>query len=154
MKVIGKTTLIDCSIEDLFNFHLDSNNITKITPPDTKVYLLNEDTKTYEGKIVKIKTVKFFIPTYWKVKIKKLERPNILIDEAVKSPFKYWRHQHIFTPKGDKSELKDIIEYEIPFGIVGKLIEPLIECDIKKMFEYRHKVTKEILENNYFNQSN
>lgn len=42
-----------------FNFHLDSNNITKITPQNIKVELLNSDTKTFEGKIVRIKTTKF-----------------------------------------------------------------------------------------------
>jgi len=147
MKTITKTSLIDCTKEELFDFHLDSNNITKITPLNTKVTLLNEDTKTYEGKIVKIKTVKFFIPTYWEVKIEKLDKPNILIDIALKSPFKYWKHQHIFTKKGSLCELKDIIEYELPFGILGKLVEPFIEYDIRAMFEYRHKKTKQILEN-------
>ena len=132
--------------EELFNFHLDSNNITKITPKDTKVELLSADTQTYEGKIVSIKTTKFFISTYWDVEIQKLEFPNILVDVAVKSPFKYWKHQHIFTKKGNMCELKDVIEYEMPFGILGKIVNPLIKKDIISMFEYRHKKTKEILE--------
>lgn len=147
MKKIIKTTYINCTTQALFDFHLDSNNITKITPPNIKVELLNSDTKTFEGKIVKIKTTKFFIPTYWEVKIDKLEEPNILIDIAIKSPFKSWKHQHIFTKKGNVSELKDIIEYELPFGILGKIIEPFIEYDITKMFDFRHKQTKKLLEN-------
>ncbi|MGB5867354.1 MAG: SRPBCC family protein [Arcobacteraceae bacterium] len=146
MKTIIKTTYINCPIDKLFDFHLDSNNITKITPANIKVELLNSDTKTFEGKIVKIKTTKFFIPTYWEVKIEKLEKPNILIDVAVKSPFKSWKHQHVFTKKGNVSELKDIIEYELPFGFLGKIIEPFIEYDITKMFDYRHIQTKKILE--------
>lgn len=146
MKTITKTTLINCTQEELFDFHFDSNNITKITPKDTQVELLNDDTKTFEGKIVKIKTTKFFISTYWEVKIEKLYKPNILIDFALKSPFKYWKHQHIFTQKGDMCELKDIVEYQLPFGFLGKIIEPLITNDIKSMFEYRHQKTKEILE--------
>ncbi len=149
MKTIIKTTQINCTQEELFEFHMDSNNITKITPPNIKVELLNEDTKTHEGKIVKIKTTKFFIPTYWEVKIEKLDKPNILVDVAIKSPFKYWKHQHIFSQKDSMCELKDIIEYEMPFGILGKLIEPLIEYDIKTMFEFRHQQTKILLESNY-----
>jgi len=146
MKTITKTSLINCDLEKLFDFHTDSNNITKITPSNIKVELLNDDTNTYEGKIVKIKTTKFFIPTYWEVEIKKLSKPNILIDLAIKSPFKYWKHQHIFTKKGNMSELKDIIEYKLPFGVLGLLFEPLIRYDISSMFNYRHKRTKEILE--------
>jgi len=146
MKRIEQVSFINCNLEKLFEFHLDSNNITKITPLDTKVELLNEDTTTFQGKIVKIKTTKFFIPTYWEVKIEKLQKPNILIDIALKSPFKYWKHQHIFTKKGNLCELKDIIDYQLPFGILGKIVEPLITKDIKNMFEYRHKKTKAILE--------
>jgi ligand-binding SRPBCC domain-containing protein len=147
MKTLEFTTLIDTTQEELFKFHTDSNNITKITPPNIKVELLNNDTITYEEKIVKIKTTKFFIPTYWEVKIEKLENPNILIDLALKSPFKYWKHHHIFTKQNDGCELKDIIEFELPFGFLGKVIEPLIEYDIKSMFIHRHQKTKEILEN-------
>ena len=38
MKTITKTTLIHCTQEELFNFHLDSNNITKITPSNIKLF--------------------------------------------------------------------------------------------------------------------
>jgi ligand-binding SRPBCC domain-containing protein len=141
-------THINCTQEELFDFHLDSNNITKITPPDTKVELLSEDISSYEGKIVKIKTTKFFIPTFWEVKIEKLIEPKILVDVALKSPFKYWKHQHIFIETKNGCELQDIIEYELPLGFVGKLVEPFITNDIKKMFEYRHIQTKKILEEN------
>lgn len=146
MKQIIQTSLINCTLEDLFDFHLDSQNITKITPSNTKVQLLSEDTPAFEGKIVKLKTTRMFIPIFWEVEIKTLEKPNILIDIAIKSPFKYWKHQHIFTQKGNQCELKDIIEFTLPFGFFGKMIEPFLSYDIKNMFEYRHEKTKEILE--------
>ena len=111
MKFFEKTCLINCDIEKLFAFHLDTNNLKVITPLDTKVELLNKDFIPHEGGIVKIKSVKNFIPTTWEVKIEKLDSPNILIDIAIKSPFKYWKHSHIFTKKGSRCELKDIVEY-------------------------------------------
>ena len=147
MKTIEQSSIIQCSLEDLYKFHLDSNNISKITPANIKVELLTDDTLTYEGKIVKLKTTKLFIPTYWEVEIEKIEKPTLLIDKALKSPFKFWRHQHIFTQKKDCCELKDIIEYQLPFGLLGKVFEPFIELDIKNMFAYRHQKTKELLEN-------
>lgn len=145
MKKIEKATIINCTVEELFEFHTDSANIKKITPKNTKVELLNANTQTHEGKIVKIKTVKFFIPTYWEVKIQKLQYPNLLVDLALKSPFNYWKHQHIFTKIDEsKSELRDVIEYELPF--FAKFLDGFIKKDIENMFNFRHKVTKEILE--------
>lgn len=147
MNSIIKRTLIKCSIEQLFKFHLDSSNIARITPSNIKVELLNDDPVTYEGKVVKLKITKFFIPQYWHVKIEKLDEPYLLVDVAIRSPFAYWKHQHIFTPKEQGwCELKDIIEYRLPFRFLGQLFNPLIKKDIESMFEFRHQKTKETLE--------
>jgi len=148
VQTFEKISYIDCDIDDLFDFHLDIGNLKLITPPDTKVNLINKDFIPHEDGVLKIKTVKSFIPTTWEVKIQKLEKPNILIDLALKSPFKYWEHSHIFTRKGSLCELKDVVKYELPFGKVGNLFDFLIKKQLKDMFDFRHKVTKEYLEKN------
>jgi ligand-binding SRPBCC domain-containing protein len=146
MKRFEKTSLISCSINELFDFHLDSNNIKKITPKDTKVELLNKNFVPSEGEILEIKTTKFFIPTFWAVEISLIKKPTMLVDTAVSSPFDFWRHSHIFTQKGDICELKDVIEFQLPFGAIGNLFSGFIEKQLESMFTYRHKQTKMILE--------
>jgi len=120
-------------------------NLENITPPNTKVDLINKDFVPHQGGILKIKTVKNFIPTTWEVKIDKIEEPNLLVDIALKSPFKYWKHSHVFTQKGNICELKDVVEYELPFGAIGNFFDFFIQKELRDMFDYRHKVTKEIL---------
>ncbi len=146
MKKYVKTSLVSCSVEELFEFHLDSNNIKKITPKDTKVELLNKDFIPAEGEILEIKTTKFCLPIFWAVEISLIKEPNMLVDTALKSPFDFWRHSHVFTKKGNVCELKDIVEYEIPFGILGNIFSGFIEKQLDNMFRYRHKQTKLILE--------
>jgi len=146
METITKSTFINCTLEELFNFHLDTNNIKLITPKHTKVELIDYEEKTYEGKIIKLQTTRAFVPIHWIVKIEKYQYPNLMVDVAVKSPFAFWEHQHIFTQKGNMCELKDAIRYELPFGIFGKIIAPLIKKDIHNMLDYRHKQTKLLLE--------
>jgi len=146
MNKFEKTTKIKCHIEDLFNFHLDTSNLIKITPKNMKVKILNSNFKARENEVVVIKTTKFFITMFWEVKIIKLEEPNLLVDLAIKSPFKYWRHQHIFTTTKDGCTMKDIIEFKLPFGFLGNIFSFLIKKDLNNMFTYRHKKTKNILE--------
>ncbi len=146
METFTQTSLINCTLEELFDFHLDTNNIKLITPSDTKVELIDYEETTFEGKIIKLKTTRAWVPIDWIVKIEKYEYPNLMVDVALKSPFAFWEHQHIFTKKGSMCELKDVIKYKLPFGIVGKLIAPFIKKDIANMFIYRHKQTKQILE--------
>jgi len=149
MRVFEKVSVIKCSVEDLFDFHLDVKNLEIITPPDMKVELLSELTTPKVGDILRLKSTKGFISSVWEVEVKELVRPNLLLDEALKSPFKTFRHSHIFLEVDDGCcELRDVIEYELPFGFVGNLFDFVIRSEFKKMFEHRHRETKRILELN------
>ncbi len=146
MKKYEKTSFIDCKLEELFDFHLDVNNLKAITPDNIQITFLEENFTPKEKGVLKIKTVKNFLPIRWEVKIEKLQRPNILVDLALKSPFKYWKHSHIFTKKGNMCELRDVIEYELPFGKVGELFDFFIKKELDTMFTFRHNKTKKLLE--------
>jgi ligand-binding SRPBCC domain-containing protein len=146
MQTIIKSSYINCDVQSLFDFHLDTNNLTYITPPDTKVELLTKNFKPVQSEILKIKSTKYFIPMNWEVKIEKIDSPNLLVDVALKSPFAFWEHKHIFIKHKNMTELKDVITYKLPFGFFGNLFDFLIRRDIEKMFDFRHKITKEILE--------
>ncbi len=146
MKTYEKTSLIACKIEDLFSFHLDLNNLKVITPENTKVTLIGELFTPKEGDILRLKTVKNFIPIVWEVLIQKVQKPHLLVDLALKSPFKYWEHSHIFTQKENGfCELKDVVRYEALLGFVGELFDFFIQHEMAKMFGHRHKVTQKIL---------
>lgn len=147
MQTFIKSSYINCDINSLFGFHLDISNIKKITPPDIKIEILTKDFKPEISQILKIRSTKYFISTTWEVKIEKIDEPNLLVDAALKSPFTFWEHKHIFIKHKDFCELKDIVTFKMPFGFLGNLLAFLIKKDLQKMFDYRHKITKEILEN-------
>ena len=147
MQTFIKSSYINCDTKSLFDFHLDTNNLTKITPTNIKVELLTKDFKPVVSQVLKIKSTKYFIPMMWEVKIEKIEEPNLLVDIALKSPFKFWEHKHIFINHGNFSELKDVITFKMPFGILGDLLSFFVKKDLQNMFDYRHKTTKNILEN-------
>jgi len=147
MNRFEKTILIKCPIEQLYEFHLDINNLEKITPKDIKVQLLDKNVNIVENSIFRIKTTKFIFSTIWEIKIEKLSKPNILVDIALKSPFKSWRHSHIITKKGNMCELKDVVEYELPIKFLDKLLSKFVNKELEKSFSYRHKVTKDLLNN-------
>lgn len=147
MKRYEKSTLIACKIEALFAFHLDLNNLRAITPPDTKVELLEEIASPKEGDIVRLRSVSYFIPALWEVEIETLRAPTLLVDIALKSPFAYWKHSHIFTDLGDgMCKLKDVVEYRAPLGFVGEWFDFVIQHQLSNMFAYRHGKTIQILE--------
>lgn len=143
-----KISLIECSLEDLYNFHLNMNNLKAISPKEIKVRVLNEGFVPKEGAILRLKTIKNFIPIIWEVKIERMEAPNLLVDIAIKSPFKFWRHSHVFTQIDENiCELKDVVAYTLPFGFIGALFASFVKNELSLMFDYRHLTTKQLLEN-------
>lgn len=150
MRVYEKSSIIACSQEALFDFHLDSTNLKRITPPSMQVTLLNEATFfVKEGAHLHIEAKDGFLKTLWEVEIEKIEIPSLLVDNALRSPFVYWKHFHIFTNRGDgMCELRDRIEYKLPFGWFGALFDFVVQYKFNGMFTFRHEATKAILENN------
>jgi len=147
VNIYDKTSLIQCSLEELFQFHLDVKNLKAITPPNIQVTLLNEGFEPKEGAVLKLKTIKNFLPVVWEVKIDKLEAPNLLVDVAMKSPFRSWKHAHVFTQVDDRTcQLRDTIEYSLGFCLLDSLLKPFVNYQLESMFSYRHKVTKSLLE--------
>lgn len=131
----------------MFDFHLDPKNISKITPSDTTIEIVSLKLPIHTGSIIVLNSSKYFIKSRWEVEIDKLEFPNLICDKAIKSPFEYFYHKHIFKELAqNRTELIDSIEFTPPLGIFGAILIPIIKNEFKNMFEFRQETTKKILE--------
>ncbi len=63
---------------------------------------------------------------YPKTNIKKYKRPSHFKDEQTKGIFKRINHDHYFEVKNETVVMKDVFEFQSPFGIIGKLFNYLI----------------------------
>jgi uncharacterized protein len=68
-------------------------------------------------------------------------------DIMISGPFRLWQHTHEFHSETPHSSwLEDRVEYQLPFGWLGKLIAgSYIRRRLQRMFEWRHKTFAEIL---------
>jgi ligand-binding SRPBCC domain-containing protein len=76
------------------------------------------------------------------------EPGKMFADRMVKGPFAQWLHKHIVTPRGEaECVLTDDVDYELPLGIVGRVFgEWLANRNLERLFEFRHRVTREACE--------
>lgn len=58
-------------------------------------------------------------------KITIFESPNYFVDEMVSGAFKSFKHEHIFTSKGNTTIMTDKFYFESPLGILGLLANRL-----------------------------
>lgn len=66
-------------------------------------------------------------------KIIKMEMPHYFVDEMIQGKFKSFKHLHFFEEIKDATIMTDIVEYETPFGFVGKIVDTLF---LKKHLEH------------------
>ena len=71
------------------------------------------------------------------------------VDEMEEGKFKTFKHKHFFEEKNGVTIMTDKLQYETPFGIIGKLFDVVfLKNHMIHFLLERNKVLKEISENN------
>ncbi len=145
MPTLEWTLDLPVSQQRLWEFHADPvAALPKLTPPGFAMKLVQIDENYGKGAQLSMRTRVFpGIWQTWVARIVEFEPPYTFVDIAERSPFKSWRHEHIFEDRGSgKSRLIDRVTYEPPFGFLGRLVDPwLVRPRLEAMFAHRHQVT-------------
>ncbi len=73
---------------------------------------------------------------------------DYFVDEMEEGTFKFFKHEHSFIEKEDKTVMIDNLHYETPFGIIGKLLDTfLLKKHLLNFIIDRNKILKELSEN-------
>ncbi|MGO2542448.1 MAG: SRPBCC family protein [Specibacter sp.] len=82
----------------------------------------------------------FGVPLRMTSRITGMDAPDYFIDEQVKGPFRRFRHVHEFSDGVDGTTMIDRIEFQAPFGPVGRLVEKLVLARyLQKLIETRNR---------------
>ncbi|MCO1338855.1 cyclase [Kocuria polaris] len=68
----------------------------------------------------------FGIPIRMTSRITAFQEPDFFVDEQVRGPFRRFRHLHEFIEGPDGTVMVDRIEFEAPFGPLGRVAEKLV----------------------------
>ncbi|NNE97776.1 MAG: SRPBCC family protein [Pyrinomonadaceae bacterium] len=140
-----KESLIKASPERVFAFHELPDAIERLIPPWENAKIIQKaDISVIGSQAIIEQKVLGFIPSRWVAEHTEYDPPRMFEDVQISGPFKYWRHQHIVTPHKGGAVLRDEVEYETPFSYFGMAAMPIfITPKLRRMFDFRHKVTKE-----------
>ena len=143
-----KESLIRAPAERVFAFHEQENALELLLPPWESARVIQKADISTVGSRAIIETNLFGpIKTSWVAEHTRYEPPHFFEDIQIKGPFRSWRHRHIITEHAQGAALRDEIEYEPPFGPLGQLLAPLlIEPRLRRLFAYRHQVTRALCE--------
>jgi|TARA_B110000305_G_scaffold578_1_gene546 ligand-binding SRPBCC domain-containing protein len=142
-----KSQLLPITINEAWDFLSDPNNLKKITPDYMGFNILEkEDTKMYAGQIIQyIVTPILGIPTKWVTEITHVKDKSYFVDEQRFGPYSLWHHKHFIKEVDGGIEMLDIIDYKIPLGFIGRLVNPiLVKPKLNEIFNYRKKKLVEL----------
>jgi ligand-binding SRPBCC domain-containing protein len=134
------------SIDTAWEFLSNSKNLKTITPDYMSFDILSGGERPmFAGQIIQyIVTPIFGIKTNWVTEITHVIDKKYFVDEQRFGPYALWHHKHFIKEIEGGIEMEDSIDYKLPFGILGRLVHPiLVKPKLTEIFNYR---TKKLIE--------
>jgi ligand-binding SRPBCC domain-containing protein len=89
----------------------------------------------------------FGVTQHFTSKITRFEPPSYFQDSMQRGAFRSFVHDHFFAPSGGGTEMKDVLEFAAPFGLLGRIAERLVlRRYLERLLESRAAVIKEAVE--------
>jgi Uncharacterized conserved protein len=135
------------SKSEAWQFLSDPKNLKTITPEHMGFDILSgADKNMYPGQIIQYKVKPFsMFSTNWVTEITHVKDGEYFVDEQRFGPYALWHHKHFLKEVPNGVEMEDIIDYKLPFGILGVLTHPfLVKNQLQKIFAFREKKLTEL----------
>lgn len=145
MPVIHLTTFIAAPVERVFDL---SRNISlhKISMQHTGEEAI---AGTTSGLINKDETVTWkakhlFKTRFFTSKVIEMKPYEKFTDKMIKGDFLFFQHEHFFKPAENGTIIIDIINFETPYGFLGKLVNQFyLNTYLEKLITNRNEVIRQ-----------
>lgn len=137
---LERTIELPITIEQAWSFFSSPANLEKITPPGLKFRVTSTlPDVMYPGMIITYRlNVLPFTTSEWVTEITHVDPPHRFVDEQRLGPYRLWHHQHFFHETAHGVEIRDLVHYCLPLGMLGRLVNlVLVERRLRAIFDYR-----------------
>ncbi len=151
MKFV-KESRIAAPPRSVFAFHESPGALARLTPPWENVSVVEGGDSIEVGSRVVLQTKLGPVRLKWVAEHTEYDPPHLFADRQVSGPFASWYHRHRILDDGHGgSILRDEVDFEPPLGSLGRLLAGgYLRSKLQKMFDYRHRTTKSIVEEGDF----
>jgi ligand-binding SRPBCC domain-containing protein len=147
LYTLHKKQKLPISVKQAWDFLSNPKNLKIITPDYMGFDILSgADRPMFAGQMIQyIVTPVLGIKTKWVTEITHVSDKHYFVDEQRFGPYALWHHKHFIKEIEDGVEMEDIIDYKLPFGILGQLVNPiLVRPKLDEIFNCRTKKLEEL----------
>ena len=138
--------ITSAGLEETFAFFENPRNLAKITPPWMGFEIVTPDLEMNKGLVIDYRFRWLGLPMTWRTLISDYNPPHLFVDEALKSPYKLWRHRHTFEATENGTIVRDRVDYALPFGPLGAIANKLmVRKQLEEIFAYRQQKIRELI---------
>jgi ligand-binding SRPBCC domain-containing protein len=134
-------------IEDVFAFFSDAGNLEAITPNWLGFQILTPRPIVMRpGALIAYRLRWHGLALRWLTEIQRWNPPTEFVDVQVHGPYRLWHHTHSFEPRDGRTLIRDVVRYELPFGLLGRPVHAwVVKSNLEAIFTYRARRVTEIL---------
>ncbi|MDH3207156.1 MAG: SRPBCC family protein [Gemmatimonadota bacterium] len=139
VHVLRREQIVWGDLETVFAFFESPRNLEEITPPWLRFEVVaTTDESMRRGTEIEYRLRWQRVPMGWRSRIAEYESPSAFADEMISGPYRRWYHRHLFRQVEGGIELVDVVEYELPFGALGRWMHArLVRAQLESIFDYR-----------------
>lgn len=128
----------------VFEFFSKAENLEKLTPPFLKFEILTPlPIEMRRGQFIEYRIGIGGVPMNWLTEISEWTPPERFVDEQLRGPYRYWHHTHEFHETEGGTLMRDVVEYELPLGPLGRLAHAaLVQGTLRRIFDYRRQAVE------------
>ncbi len=152
MPLFVHSSIIEAPVEKVFAFHERPDAFPLLTPPWAGIEVLRREGGLEVGAETLISMPLIpFLPSWprveWLARHTAYEPPTKFVDEQVRGPFRYWRHEHKMESLGERTLLSDEISFCLPGGVIVNWCgAAFVRMELRRVFAFRHMMTKNYCE--------
>lgn len=136
---------VSARLDEVFAFFSDPANLEALTPPWLAFRIIRAtDSPVRLGTRIRYRLRLNGIPLHWESVIAEYEADRMFADEQVRGPYRRWYHRHRFRAVDGGVEIEDLVEYELPLGVLGQLVHSaIVRRQLRQIFEFRRERVRE-----------
>ncbi len=146
MRRFRHSFVVPAEISRVWEFYIDIGHLKVITPENLDIQIIRSThQKLVEGSEVWLEG-RLVTKSRWHSRITSMKEYEY-VDEMLSGRFKVWRHAHIFNGiSNTRTEVVDEIDFELPYGLFGRLFDGYVYRRLAQTFDYRKQATIRTLE--------
>lgn len=139
-------TQVPAPLDEVWEFFSTPENLQKLTPGwlDFRIEHMPEGGLT-KGDQIEYRIRIAGVPQRWRSTITVWDPPHVFADFQDEGPYDLWHHLHLFTPLGSRTEIVDLVHYQLPLGKAGALLGgAIVRYQLKLIFDFRRSRIREL----------